>query len=343
MKIQDLVLLIIGEHPHFNNDQIAEEIQRRVPGSNTSAASVASMKSKAKKDGTLPQSNGFMPSHRGSTAVGYVPEPQMPAETDAERSTRIRKRYSTLDRMAHQVALGNLPSLIVSGPPGLGKSFTVEKVLKEVRGEATSEIVDEEDFKPFDIISGTISAVGLYIALWNQRDNGVVVLDDCDAVFNDETSLNLLKAVLDSSPDRWVSYRKRAQWMDEMNIPTSFPFNGSVVFCTNIDFESAIAKGSGLAPHFAALIDRSLYLSLTMRTHEDFMTRIYHVAIEDGMLQRSGLSEEEAIEVMAFIEENASRFYSLSLRLVHQIAICFKASPETWKDDIEATKMRVYR
>ncbi len=341
IKIADIVVQLLTENPSLTNDQVAEEIQRRVPGANTSAASVASMKSGARKAGLLAPSGSNHNALMASTAL-TGPDPLEPAETPEERSDRIRRRYNTLERMAYQVAEGNLPSLIVSGPPGLGKSFTVEKVLEEVRGEATSEVVDEEDFKPYDIISGTISAVGLYIALWNQRDGGVVVLDDCDAAFHDETCLNLLKAVLDSSPKRWVSYRKKAQWMEEMNIPSSFAFEGSVVFCTNIDFETAIAKGSNLGAHFSALIDRSLYLSLTMRTTEDFITRIRHVAIEDGMLERNGLDADQANEIMDYIVENASSFYSLSIRLAHQIAICYKMGKATWKDDVEATKMRTW-
>lgn len=172
------------------------------------------------------------------------------------------------------------------------------------------------------------------------RDGGVLVLDDCDAVFSDETSLNLLKAVLDSSPKRRVSYRKRAQWMEELDIPSSFEFRGSVVFCTNIDFEASIRKGGGHAVHYEALIDRCLYLSLTMRVKEDFLTRIHHVAIEDGLLVSMGLTEEEAQEIMDFVIEYQERFYGLSLRLVGQIATCYKADKENWRDDIEATKMR---
>lgn len=352
MKINDIVLDIIAQNPRLTNDQVAEEVQRRVPGATTSAASVSSIKSKARKEGLL---NEAAPAAMGFRAQTF--EPELPEETEEERSERIRRRYNTLERMAYRVAEGGLPALIVSGPPGLGKSYTVEQVLEEVRGPAFPHAADEdiedddpqdgsrfeidlEDIPPYDVISGTITAVGLYIALYKQRNGGIVVLDDCDDVFRDETCLNILKAVLDSSETRRVSYRKRAHWMDELDIPDAFEFRGSVVFCTNIDFEMAIKKGSNMGAHFAALIDRSLYLSLTMRTKADYITRIRHVAIEDGMLTKAGLSEEEAAEVMDFIEGHVDRFYGLSLRLVHQIAICYKADRENWKADIEATKMR---
>lgn len=337
--ISDLILSILEQDPTLDNEQVADAVRARVPGATTSAASVSSVKSKARKEGRLQPS--VLSAVGQEPFARFVPE-ELPVETDDERSVRIARRFRTLERMAHKVADGDLPALIVSGPPGLGKSYTVEKVLQDQYGDPVSPLDPEfDEEKPgYDIICGAITAPGLIIALWNMRNGGVVVLDDCDDVFRDETCLNILKAVLDSSARRVVSYRKRAHWMDEMGIPTSFAFEGSVVFCTNIDFEAAIRKGSPMAAHFEALIDRSLYLSLTMRTVQDYITRIRQVAIEEGLLVSKGLTEEQAHEVYDFIVENQGRFYGLSLRLVGQIAICFKADPTTWRDDIEATKCR---
>lgn len=321
MKTADLIQLVLTENPHMTNEEVAAEIQKRVPGSTTSAASVSSTKSRLKKEGHVFAS--------GPAPSAVFVDPTLPEETDEERSNRIRTRYTTLERMSQRIVSGALPSLIVSGPPGLGKSYTVEQALKA-------------SGKEHDVMCGTISAVGLYIALYEQRDGGVVVLDDCDDVFRDETCLNILKAVLDSGETRRVSYRKRATWMDEMDIPASFDFQGSVVFCTNVDFELAIRKGSSMGPHFSALIDRSLYLALTMRTEDDFITRLNHVGIEDGLLENSGLTAEEAQEVMDFVIENKDKFYGLSIRLLMQIAFCFTDDKENWKDDVIATKMRTF-
>lgn len=338
-SINDLVLSIVDQDPTLTNEQIAELVQERVPGSTTTAASVSSIKSKAKKAGLL--TTTARPTDLGDISARFRAD-ELPEETDEERSNRIRKRFDTLERMAVRVSDGHIPALIVSGPPGLGKSFTVEKVLQDTYGKPVSAIDPEfdEEAPGYDIICGTITAPGLIMALWSMRNGGVVVLDDCDDVFRDETCLNLLKAVLDSSDRRIVSYRKRAHWMEELGIPTSFEFSGSVVFCTNIDFEAAIRKGSGMAPHFEALIDRSLYLALTMRTQADFITRIHHVAIEEKLLEKMGLTEEQALEVYDWTVENADRFYGLSLRLMGQIAACYTESVETWKDDVEATKMK---
>lgn len=342
MNVSDLVLEIVSQDPGLSNDRVAELVQQRIPGASTSAASVSSIKSKAKKTGLLQSTSSPQP--LGDYAARFVPE-DLPVETEEERSARIRTRFATLDRMANRVADGDLPALIVSGPPGLGKSFTIEKVLREMHGDPISPTSEEFDATAptYDMICGSITPPGLILALWNMRNGGVVVLDDCDDVFRDETCLNILKAVLDSGDHRIVSYRKQAHWMVEYGVPQSFAFEGSVVFCTNLDFEAAITKGSPMAPHFSALIDRSLYLSLTMRTEDDFITRIRQVALEDGWLNAQGLNDEQAMEVFEFLVNHKDRFYNLSLRLVGQVAFCYSADPETWKEDVEATKMRTLR
>ena len=253
--------------------------------------------------------------------------PSTPGETDAERRDRIQRQYRTLARMADRIIDGKLPALIVSGPPGLGKTYTIEKRL-------------EESGKECDIIRGTVSPAGLYIALWGMAEGGVVVLDDCDAVFRDEEALNLLKIVLDSSEKRVVSWRKRAAWLEELDIPDSFEFKGSVVFCTNLDFERETARGSKLAPHYSALMDRSLYLSLGLRTTEDYLERIQQVCIDEGQFAGRGLDETEAEMLMEFIRENAAKFYTLSLRVALQVVACYMMDHENWQDDVRATKMR---
>ena len=248
-------------------------------------------------------------------------------ETDQERTARIQRQYTTLGRMAKRIIDGQLPALIVSGPPGLGKTYTIEQEL-------------DKSGTDVDIIRGTVSAVGLYQALYRMSDGGVVVLDDCDTVFRDEETLNILKIVLDSSEKRMVSWRKMADWLEKENIPNEFEFTGSVVFCTNIDFETEINRDRKLAVHYKALIDRSLYLCLTLRSLDDYLERIKQVVIDDGQFEKRGLSEEQATETMAFIRTYAKRFYTLSIRVALQVAQCRLLDEETWKDDIEATKMR---
>lgn len=349
--IQQALLNFLAQSPGGSNDEAAAYIRKVVPGANTTAASVSSMKSRMKSSSALSGGDDFLPKH----TVDLDAPSAIPDETLEEAKARIGVRYRALERMAKRIAAGGYPSLIISGPPGLGKSYTITAALEEQFPDGPEKdggVDDDEDEDGsasyvkgelhYDVVSGTITAVGLYQALWYTRNGGVLVLDDCDAVFRDEDSLNILKAVLDSKPKRTVSWRKEAKWLQDYGIDDRFQFAGHVVFLTNIDFETIIQSGNKMAEHFKALIDRSMYLCLTLRTRRDFMIRIRQVAEgEEGMLVKNfGLTLEQSEEVLDFVTDNQTRFYNLSLRLVGQIANCMKQDPEGWKEDVEATKMK---
>lgn len=348
-----------------DNMELAEYIRKACPGAKTTPASVSSMKSRLKSaialGDALPSGSSALVQ---SLAFEALPSGDDSEETLEDAKKRIDVRYNAMARMCKRIVRGGMPSLIVSGPPGLGKSYTALEALEELelKGELTNVLktgqldaddMDAEDREEveeaveaagrvYDVISGSITAVGLYQALWNCRKGGVILLDDIDEVFRDEVCLNLLKAALDSGKKRMLSWRKEANWLDEYGIDKTFEFKGHVVFLTNIDFEAEIAKNGKLAEHFKALIDRSYYLCLTLRTKRDFMIRIRQVAGgEDGMLCTThGLSVEQCDEVLDFITDNQDRFYNLSLRLADQIARMRAIDEDGWMEDVEATKMR---
>ena len=101
------------------------------------------------------------------------------------------------------------------------------------------------------------------------KDKGkMVVIEDSDSIFNDDTTLAMLKAVADSTEKRKVSYLSEFNMVDEDSnvIPRTFQFNGTIVFITNLDFDAIIDKGNKLAPHLAAMVSRSHYIDLAMKT-----------------------------------------------------------------------------
>ncbi|UUV44847.1 AAA-ATPase [Rhodobacter phage RcRudolph] len=368
--VTNAILDYLNANPAADNDSVAAHVRRTVPGSTTSAASVSSVKSRLKREGhqfqRAPNANYVATGDDGEQLPTLMVRPQFgaaalpetdPSETLEEAKSRIAVRYDAMERMTRRLVAGKVPSLIISGPPGLGKSYTVREALAErfPDGPEKSTTLDEEGADAiadedveldgqlhYDTVSGSISAVGLYQALWYTRNGGILVLDDVDDVFRDETALNLLKGALDSSPIRTISWRKEARWLEENGIPDRFQFKGHVVFLTNIDFEQVIQSGKRDAEHFKALIDRSMYLCLTLRTRRDFMIRIRQVAGgAEGMLVKNfGLTEEQSEEVLDFVTEHQTRFYNLSLRLVGQVALCMAADPVAWQKDVEATKMR---
>jgi len=232
-------------------------------------------------------------------------------ESDEQISKRIGERFEVLSTFTEACAMGSCRSMIVSGPAGLGKSHTVEQVLNEI--DPTGE--------RYTFVKGFVRATGLYKLLYQHSNEGqVLVLDDADSVFFDDISLNLLKAVCDTTGVRRVGWRAEGSLIDEdtgERMPRSFAFNGTVVFITNLDFDALIDKGHKLAPHLQALVSRSHYIDLAMKTKRDYLVRIKQV-IDAGLL--SGLDAGQRSDVVSFIEEEQDRLRELSLRMVIKIA-----------------------
>ena len=124
-----------------------------------------------------------------------------PAVTENEEQAieRIAARFSILDEMADAVATSKVRAMIVSGPPGIGKSYGVEKALE--KQNMFQDIAGDK--RKFEMVKGAMSAIGLYKKLYEHSAKGhVVCFDDCDAILYDDLALNLLKAALDTTPRR---------------------------------------------------------------------------------------------------------------------------------------------
>jgi len=227
-------------------------------------------------------------------------------ETDEQISARIAERFDILDVLTEACTVGNARALIVSGPAGLGKSFTVEKRLTDWDPSAVNHT----------IVKGYVRATGLVKLLYQFREEGqVIVFDDADAIFFDDVSLNLLKAVCDTTERRTVSWLSEGSLIDEetaVRIPRSFEFNGTIIFISNYDFDAMIDKGHKLAPHLSALVSRAHYIDLAMKSRRDYLVRIRQV-IDQGLLDH--LSFGHRVEVKQFIERNADNLRELSLRM----------------------------
>jgi|694.fasta_scaffold07513_21 hypothetical protein len=240
--------------------------------------------------------------------------------SDEEILDGQRRRFRTLDRMASGVVSGKFRSMIVSGPAGIGKTYTIEGMLEN------AEIEGKIQYKK---ITGFVKATGLFKALWdNRHENSVILIDDADSAFDDEIALNILKAALDSSKRRVISWASEKVFIDEMGdaIPNEFEYRGSMIFITNKNFETAIAQGKSLAPHFQALISRSFYIDLNMNSTREYLLRMEDVLKNTDMAYTLGLTESDSNYLMKFIRSNANRMRELSLRAMLKAAKILAAS-----------------
>jgi hypothetical protein len=252
-------------------------------------------------------------------------------ETDEETIERLRERFEILEDMTRATKKGDVRAMIVSGPPGVGKSFGVEKVLGK------HDLISTLGERPpkYQVVKGAMSAIGLYCKLYNYADkDNVLVFDDCDSIFADELSLNILKAALDSKKTRNIHWNTDSFKLRNEGVPDSFEFKGGAIFITNIKFDNV--KSKKLRDHLEALESRCHYIDLTIDTEREKMLRIKQI-VRDGMLNEYDFTEEQHEAVVDFIDINKSKLRELSLRTVLKVADLAKAFPDKWEAMAENT------
>lgn len=263
--------------------------------------------------------------------VALVPAKPVKEISDSEREVKISKRFRVLKTLAQACVNGQARALIVSGPAGLSKSYTIEQILQKFDPKENM----------WTIVKGYVRATGLYELLWHHRMPGqVLVFDDADSIFTGsdaEVSINMLKAVLDTCERRRVSYHAQTELFDGSDkIPNTFDFEGTCIFITNYDFDEQIAMDKKLSPHLAALQSRSHYIDLAMKDERDFLVRIRQVCREDKMLKQMGLSAKEEKEVLDFLEQNYLNCRELSLRTALKLG-SLRKHDKNWRETAEVT------
>jgi len=258
-------------------------------------------------------------------------------ETDDEILDRLRDRFEILDDMTRAVKAGKVKAMIVTGPPGVGKSFGVEKVLS--KHDVFANVAQDEKLKKYEVVKGAMSAIGLYSKLYHYSDRkNVLVFDDCDSILLDDLSLNILKAALDTSAKRTIHWNTDSSLLRREGVPDSFEFKGGAIFITNIKFDHV--KSKKLRDHLEALESRCHYLDLTIDTEREKVLRIRQVVTECGMLDSYELTDVQKIDVVDFVTDNTARLRELSLRTVLKIADLCASFPDKWRAVAEMTCMR---
>jgi hypothetical protein len=257
-------------------------------------------------------------------------------ETDEQILDRMRERFEILDDMTKAVKHGDVRAMIVTGPPGVGKSFGVEKVLS--RHDVFATVANDPALRKYEVVKGAMSALGLYTKLYNySSDKCILVFDDCDSILLDDLSLNILKAALDTNKKRMIHWNTDSHLLRREGIPDSFEFNGGAIFITNIKFSSVRSKK--LRDHLEALESRCHYLDLTIDTIREKLLRIRQVVTDCGMLDDHKLTDEVKLEVVEFVSSNTDKLRELSLRTVLKVADLAQSFPTRWKSIAQMTVM----
>lgn len=251
---------------------------------------------------------------------------------DAEPTTlrgQINERFAMVTGMVRGVVRGTMQFVIVSGEPGLGKSYGA---LAELRNGETE----------YAAVTGSVSGPGFFKFVYANR-NKVILLDDADKGWNDEDILNMLKAMTNTDETNrfpaWVktapgifngddvarhakishyeaeikaelaqgeeeaeegeskrktNHRRIDNMQAEIDalrekVPNVFEFTGRVIWITNKNPMEMIENGHRNEEHITALIDRAQLLVLGMDTPEKKMERVAQGIEEFGVLDKKNI------------------------------------------------------
>ncbi|MGB9693902.1 MAG: hypothetical protein ACPLYF_03575, partial [Fervidobacterium sp.] len=185
------------------------------------------------------------------------------------------------------------------GNAGIGKSFNLIKALQE-RG------------KSFAIVKGHITALSFYRTLYENRENGILVLDDIIKLMDDKDIISLLLSALDNN--KFVCWTSSSPLTSDL--PRSFIFNSKIFILSNyFDEKNEFLK---------ALKDRCIFYELSF-TKEQIIEMMYILA------KRKGYATEIVDYIKELSEKNVIK--NLSLRLVDKLYTY--ASEKEWQELIK--------
>jgi hypothetical protein len=243
------------------------------------------------------------------------------ARTDIEVLTDLKDRFDMLGKLTQGSMKANIRSMVVTGAPGVGKTFTVTNVLENASNAK------------YEVVAGALSAVELYkLGYRNRKAGSVIVLDDADSIFTDEDALNILKALCDSSPIRKVSWLKDSATLRQDDTPQTYDFHGSFIFISNLDFQKYVDMGGNkYVAHFEALMSRSLYLDLRLHDRQAVSLWIEHIATSGKLFVREGVKAEVGVKILGFIKQYRDDLRELSLRTAMKLCALAKSHPNDWE------------
>jgi hypothetical protein len=219
----------------------------------------------------------------------------------------INDRFGFYENFLGLVLDGVNNSIVVSGKGGLGKSFTLGKVLEE-RGL-------ENDID-YTTIKGYSTARAMYRTLF-ENNGKVIIFDDCDSVLKNDTALNILKGALDSYDRRIITWASEGFGAAD-DLPSCFEFTGQVVFISNME-RNKIDQ---------AILSRSLNVDLSM-TKSEAIERMR--LILPDVLPEYGMSLKE--DALDFLDANQALCKDLNMRSLLQVTKVRANIPNNWEQN----------
>lgn len=267
-----------------------------------------------------------------------------------EAGTSTRKRLVSVAKKAssREIVKSKFPHTYIYSPPGLGKTYTVERSL-----EASG--ID------FHTVSGNISMFAFGIALAGIRHRAglnkpiVIVVDDCDELFKNEKNINIMKNVLAGLKTYDYEQSLQGQWKNlspvqqdailafsddtksGFSVPTDkfiFIFTSNFKLPTDDDVLAARKKLNGKAnklSHLNAIRSRCRPADFDLTDSEQWGW-IVDVVLNENCVS---LSKNDKMVLLDWMYNNWENMSERSIRTAEKMAETMQEDPEGYRDSWE--------
>lgn len=247
----------------------------------------------------------------GATVLGKI------KLTDVKKNFDINKRFEMVAQLVRVVASKQLPGMLITGTGGLGKTYTVMQVLNMMG------LVEDEDY--FLVKGAKLTPIAFYELVHEHQDK-LIILDDSDTILGNGDVRNMLKAALDTSGVRTMTYMSPA--VEAKGLPTKFDFVGQLIVISNkkiTDFDQPF-------------ISRVVPVDVTM-TREEVLDRMSYI-VAKGVPKDVNCDPEDMQAAFKLLKDfvlsqgdsEDLRPKDLNMRTVIKLAILHKSLGDAFND-----------
>lgn len=237
----------------------------------------------------------------------------------------IRHRQQETERYLDRVIKGVHKHGLLSGPPGLGKSYSIYNAFER------HNLKDDNDYK---IVNG-ITPFQLFQLLYKFRHPGkFIVLDDTDTLFYNPKGLELLKAACDTDEHKITWFSASTPVINGMPVK-EFVFKGSIIVGSNL--LNISGRGGRRDQQVTAFLSRLDPFKMDWANREEQFAQIYNLVVNEKYMDPklpTPLTEIQQQELMSFIFNNIDKFRpeNWNLRMPLSLSKMMLHDPVGWQD-----------
>lgn len=265
------------------------------------------------------------------TAGTDLSDPSLQKEIDVvvDATRSAEKELALAIQSAGYIAnpFSSTRSLLLAGTPGIGKTYMIIQVLKEMGWKKRPNI---------NYLRAKATPTECAIALFHNRKPGdVLVFDDCDSPWANENVMNLFKAALDNDEDNpgsgVVTWRLRSGSGQPADYPLDgvFNFYGKIVFISNLTEEEITSRNPEA---IEAVLSRGSVVEMKF-TKEEIYQHINNLLPSLAPDIKDQSIKKEVLDYV-FNPQVMSRMKKVSIRTIVNAINMRVEHPNSWKTGV---------